>query len=149
MCECFFGVYPHWGLWKYLFNVKRSCESYAVGGITISSKVEVDYFNLEKLDSVQGWRKKWFYIKDQFTVGQQYGLTPFDPAAHLKKCRGWEHKLSPTKVKLAEPLVQRVVDLRRKSGPEVTGLQLIALFVKRCVQPIQFQGHPMWQYVGS
>ena len=52
------GVYPHWGLWKYLFNVKRTCKWYETGGVGISVKNEVDYFNLEKQDSVQGWRKK-------------------------------------------------------------------------------------------
>jgi hypothetical protein len=29
--------------------------------------------------SVQGWRQKWFYIKDQKAiVSDQYGLPPFD-----------------------------------------------------------------------
>ena len=36
LCECFLGIYPHWGLWRHLFNVKRSNAEYAIGGITIS-----------------------------------------------------------------------------------------------------------------
>jgi hypothetical protein len=36
--------------------------------------------------SVQGWRKKWFYIKDQEnSSSDQYGITPFDANKELKK----------------------------------------------------------------
>ena len=45
-------------------------------------------------------------------------------------------------------MYHRVVELRRTPGLEVSGLQLIAIFVKRCVQPIQFRAHPMWRFEG-
>jgi hypothetical protein len=32
-------------------------------------------------DSVQDWRKKCFYVKDEPTVRQRYGLSPYDDAA--------------------------------------------------------------------
>src|ERR1041384_3118708 len=38
LCEGFLGVYPHWGLWKRLFNVKRTNSEYAVGQVGISIK---------------------------------------------------------------------------------------------------------------
>ena len=109
----------------------------------------MDYFNLEKQDSVQGWRKKWFYIKDQAVTGQQYGLAPFDPAARAKKSRAWRHELTAAEEADVAPLYRRVVELRRTAGLEVSGLQLIALFVKRCIQPIQFRPHPMWRFEGA
>ena len=118
LCECFLGVYPHWGLWRYLFNVKRSCGEYAIGGITISIKAKETYFDLEKLDSVQGWRKKWFYVKDQTALGQQYGLAPFDPAARAIRRPAWEHELSSSELEMVEPLIQRVAELKE----EATGL---------------------------
>ena len=31
ICEGFLGIYPHWGLWKRLFNIKRTNSEYAVG----------------------------------------------------------------------------------------------------------------------
>src|ERR1041385_3928055 len=31
LCEAFLGIYPHWGLWRRLFNVKRTNCEYAVG----------------------------------------------------------------------------------------------------------------------
>jgi hypothetical protein len=33
---------------------------------------------LKFADSVQGWRKKWLYVKDEPTGAQLYGLSPVD-----------------------------------------------------------------------
>src|SRR3954465_10079233 len=38
LCESFLGTYPHWGLWKRLFNVKRTNSEYTIGGVDISIK---------------------------------------------------------------------------------------------------------------
>ena len=81
LCECFLGIYPHWGLWKRLFNVKRTNSEYAIGGVGISIKDKNAYFDLEKLDSIRTWWRGWFYLKDQTVSGQQYGLAPFDSVA--------------------------------------------------------------------
>jgi hypothetical protein len=36
--------------------------------------------------SVQGWRKKWIYIKDwKVTSSDQYGIAPFDASKEVKK----------------------------------------------------------------
>jgi hypothetical protein len=36
--------------------------------------------------SVQGWRKKWFYTKDQKSSdSDQYGLAPFDAGKRADK----------------------------------------------------------------
>ena len=98
--------------------MKRSCAEYAVGGITISIKVKDAYFDLVKPDSFQGWRKKWFYVKDQAAPGQMYGLAPFDPAARAIRQPTWEHELSATDLEVVEPIAQSVVELKE----QVTGL---------------------------
>ena len=41
-------------MWKYLFDMKRTCKFYETGGVQVSVKNEVTVFNLEKKDSVQG-----------------------------------------------------------------------------------------------
>ena len=64
LCEGFLGIYPHWGLWKCLFNIKRTNSEYAMGQMGISIKDKSAYFDLDKLDSVYTWRKSWFYLKD-------------------------------------------------------------------------------------
>src|SRR3954462_13659614 len=78
LCEAFLGIYPHWGLWRYLFSVKRTNSEYAVGQVGISIRDKNSYFDLEKLDSVSAWRKRWFYLKDRHVAGQQFGLGPFN-----------------------------------------------------------------------
>ena len=117
---------------------------YAVGGITISIKVKDEYFDLKKLDSVQGWRKKLFYVNDQAAPGQLYGLAPLDPAARAIRQATWEHELSASELEVVEPLAQSVAQLKE----QLTGLQLVAIFVKRCVHPLQCRERPMWQYTG-
>ena len=42
-------------------------------------------------------------------------------------------------------LVERVVHLIRDS---VTGMDLLEVFLRRCIQPLQAHDHPMWMYSG-
>jgi hypothetical protein len=45
----------------------------------------------EMAKSVQNWRQKWFYIKDQNSSEfDEYGLAPFDLAKSLKKLKSWD-----------------------------------------------------------
>ena len=46
LCEAFLGIYPHWGLWKRLFSVKRTNSEYAVGQVGISIRDKNSYFAL-------------------------------------------------------------------------------------------------------
>ena len=76
LCECFLGIEPNWWLWKAIFMVKRNVgkggRQYPVGGFGIQIRSDTTYFQMKKSDSVQGWRKKWFY----FTCNQE-GLPDF------------------------------------------------------------------------
>jgi hypothetical protein len=38
------------------------------GGAVVSARTEVHYLEFTMAASVQGWKKKWFYIKDQKTL---------------------------------------------------------------------------------
>jgi hypothetical protein len=41
--------------------------------------------------SAQGWRTKWFYIKDhKVSSTDEYGLAPFDASQELKKLSSWD-----------------------------------------------------------
>jgi hypothetical protein len=51
---------------------------------------EAKYFDLRLPDSIQEWRKKWFYVKDEPPEGQKYGLAPFDLTASVKKLKSWD-----------------------------------------------------------
>jgi hypothetical protein len=82
LCESFLGIEPHFLLWKFLF---RLCPSVALlkkpelGGAVVSIHAESQYLEFSMAASVQGWRKKWFYIKDQkVSSSDQYDIAPFD-----------------------------------------------------------------------
>ncbi|KAK1695501.1 hypothetical protein QYE76_012198 [Lolium multiflorum] len=67
VCEAFLGIDPHWGLWRKIFYVKRHNDSNGppvVGGVGFVVRKEVDYFDYPMKESVQGWRNKWFYLRD-------------------------------------------------------------------------------------
>jgi hypothetical protein len=93
LCEAFLGINPHWSLWKYLFCLHRNVskeEIHDPGGAIVSVRSESQYLALEMAGSVQNWRQKWFYIKDQkFAEADEYGLAPFDPAKPLRKLTSW------------------------------------------------------------
>jgi hypothetical protein len=74
LCESFLGIEPHFGLWKKIFFVKRynsSGGSFVIGGVGFVARKEVNYFNFPMRESVQGWRLKWFYIRDSPTAELQ------------------------------------------------------------------------------
>jgi hypothetical protein len=60
----------HWGLWKHIFYLRRNNSRdaiYDVGGVCIYVQSEARYFDMKFADSLQGWRKKWLYVKDEAT----------------------------------------------------------------------------------
>jgi hypothetical protein len=76
LCESFLGIDPHWVLWKFLFRLRPSV-SLAKNRPALGSKLHYLEFNMDV--SVQGWRKKWFYIKDQKAMSSdKFGIAPFD-----------------------------------------------------------------------
>jgi hypothetical protein len=72
--------------------------------------------------SVQGWRHKWFYIKDQKSAkSDKYGLAPFDASKSLKKLTTWDAQPSDAEVKNIKPLLARIQELKNAAGNELTG----------------------------
>jgi hypothetical protein len=68
LCESFLGIKPHFLLWKFLFRLRPSValsKKPELGGAVISIRAESQYLEFSMAASVQGWRKKWFYIKDR------------------------------------------------------------------------------------
>jgi hypothetical protein len=94
LCEAFLGIDPHWVLWKFLFRLRPSgslAEIPELGGAIISVQSESHYLEFQMAQSVQGWRQKWFYIKDQKSSdSDQYGLAPFDASKGLRKLTSWD-----------------------------------------------------------
>jgi hypothetical protein len=112
LCESFLGIKPHWILWKFLFRLRPSValsKKPELGGAIVSVRAEVHYLEFTMAASVQGWKKKWFYIKDQKnSSSDQYGIAPFDANKDLKKLSSWD--LPPTEAEMEDikPLLIRI-----------------------------------------
>jgi hypothetical protein len=99
--------------------------------------------------SVQGWRKKWFYIKDQkISSSDQYDIAPFDAAKDLKKLALWDSFPTEAEMEDIKPLLARIQDLKSGSGGALLGTQLMAFFLQRRVQPLQHRASKLWSFSG-
>ncbi|KAK1607061.1 hypothetical protein QYE76_030734 [Lolium multiflorum] len=152
LCECFLGAHPHWGLSKRIFylrcNNSRSIV-YNVGGACICVRPDVDYFDVKFPDSVQGWHKRWLYIKDEYVGNQEYGIAPSDGAAKLLRRWSWDVEASSEEKTATDALMKRIHQLQNTHGEELPGIQITAYFLRIRVEPLQARKNPLWMYAGE
>jgi hypothetical protein len=120
-----------------------------LGGAVVSIRAESQYLEFSMAASVQGWRKKWFYIKDRkVSSSDQYGIAPFDASKEVKKLASWESP--PTKAEMEEikPLLARIQALKSGKGGALSGTQLMAFFLQCRVQPLQHRLSKLWSFSG-
>jgi hypothetical protein len=149
LCESFLGIDPHFGLWKKIFFVKRynsSGGSFVIGGVGFVARKEVNYFNFPMRDSVQGWRLKWFYIRDSPTAELQ--LPRFSDVLEAKPKQSWKNTLSPDEKPAVDRLFARFLRIKEADGQTMIGTEVASVFLRRRVQPIMARAHPMWLYSG-
>jgi hypothetical protein len=100
--------------------------------------------------SVQGWRKKWFYIQDKKAASSdQFGIAPFDAKAKLTKLISWDSPPTEADINNIQPLLARIQALKSATGGGLTGTQLMAFFLQRRIQPLQARISRLWSYTGS
>ncbi|KQK04340.1 hypothetical protein BRADI_2g13072v3 [Brachypodium distachyon] len=126
LCECFLGKVE------------------AVGSVNFQVRPDTKYFSLQQRESVQGWRLKWFYIRSD-APGADPSLLAFSIKKKKKKTAAWSHELTPAEESEATPLMAKMHFLM---GQGLTGVHLIALFLRMRIQPLQARVHPMWSFEG-
>jgi hypothetical protein len=100
--------------------------------------------------SMQGWRKKWFYIKDQKnSSSDHYGVVPFDADKELKKLSSWDSPPMEAEMEDIKPLLARIQSLKNASGGALSGTQLMAFFLQLRIQPLQQCVSKLWSYSGA
>ena len=119
-----------------------------MGGVIISIRPEAKYFDFSLSESVQGWRRKWFYVKDEKTGTQKFGLPPFDSKTPATKLKSWEQSPSESELAETDPLVKRIYALQSTKGKELSGLQIMTHFLRLRVQPLQSRSLPLWSFTG-
>jgi hypothetical protein len=145
LCECFLGIEPHWALWRRIFAIRHPLP-YQTGGFGVQVRPDVEYFNLQTLENNPGWRTKLYYAKDKFSDGENFGLEEFHPTVVLRPRVSWRHDLSDEELKITEPLMEKIQQLRATPKKELLGIQLIRTFIERRIQPLAARAHCMWDY---
>jgi hypothetical protein len=56
------------------------------------------------------------------------------------------HELSEEEMKITQPLMEKIQQLRATPKKKLSGLQLIRTFIERRVQPLAARAHCMWDY---
>lgn len=151
ICESFLGIHPHWGLWKRIFFVKAHSKKegpIVVGGVGFSVRSEVEYLKFPMKESVQDWRDKWFYIKDQPTAGKAFNLEPFVDVLETTHKKSWKNPSTAEEKAEADVLLARFSKIWKSGGKEMLGTEFAATFLERRVQPLQARSQPMWKYTG-
>ncbi|KAK1617679.1 hypothetical protein QYE76_023196 [Lolium multiflorum] len=152
VCEAFLGIEPHWGLWRKIFYVKRHNDSNGppvVGGVGFVVRKEVDYFDYPMKESVQGWRNKWFYLRDPAVPGRRSNLPPFDDVLVAHKKKSWNNALSPEEKATADELFKQIVTLKNSGGMTMCGTEVVSVFLQRRVQPLMSRPHQLWLFTGK
>jgi hypothetical protein len=125
LCESFLGVDPHWTLWKFLFRLRHIVslsKNPELGGAVVSVRSEAHYLEFTMASSVQGWRKKWFYIKGQkISSSDQFGVAPFDANQRLQKLSSWDSPPTEYEVEELKPLLSRIQSLKSLNGGALSG----------------------------
>jgi hypothetical protein len=92
---------------------------------------DVSYFSLQTPKNNPGWRTKWFYAKDKSSDGKTFGLEEFQTTSVLRSRVSWRHDLTEEEMKITEPLMKKIEQLRATTKKELSGLQLIRTFIER------------------
>jgi hypothetical protein len=133
LCESFLGIDPHWILWNFLFRlcpIVSLAKNPELGGAIVSVCAKSHYLKFNMVVSVQGWRKKRFYIEDQKAASSDdFGIAPFDAKKSLMKLTSWDSPPTEAEVKNIKPLLTRIQSLKRAAGGGLTGMQRMALFL--------------------
>ncbi|KAK1646386.1 hypothetical protein QYE76_064191 [Lolium multiflorum] len=152
LCEAFLGVSPNWALWKRIFFCRRNGSpnvAYNIGGVVISIRSTANYFDVKLPDSVQGWRKKWLYIREENHGCAEDNIPPFDGAERILRRRSWDAEATEEEKASTEALMTRIRELQNTRGKELSGIQIIVYFLKSRVQPLQARKFPLWKYTGD
>ncbi|KAK1662008.1 hypothetical protein QYE76_050167 [Lolium multiflorum] len=152
LCECFLGVPPNWALWKRIFYLRRNGShnfTYNIGGVVICVRPNVEYFDVKFPDSVQGWRKRWLYVREESANSVEYNIAPFDGSAKILRRRFWDAEATEEEKASTEALMSRIHELQNTRGKELSGIQITAYFLRIRVQPLQARKNPLWTYAGE
>jgi hypothetical protein len=98
---------------------------------------------------VHGWKKKWFYIKDQkASPSDLCDIAPLDATKNLEKLASWNSPPTEAEMEDVKPLLACIQALKSDDGDALSGTQLMAFFLQHRVQPLQHRPSKLWSFSG-
>src|SRR4051812_26478132 len=150
LCELFLGVEAHFALWKRLFCLVPRSQGgsiYQVGGAEIWRIAGTGYPPGTPKKASEDWPSEWFYIDDvPLPDPIRAGLLEFSMAP-LKKRLSWRPRSLQGEDNRDVGYLMSQIRLLAHSGLTMTGV--MAACIMRGVQPLQYRGHPMWEFNGE
>jgi hypothetical protein len=98
-------------------------------------------------ESVQGWRLKWFYLRDPSTAGRNTCLLKFVDVPEAVPKKSWKNILTAKENSVANKLFERVLQIKESDVQTMIGIEIVVVF-KRRIQPVMYRAHQMWLYSG-
>ncbi|KAK1607929.1 hypothetical protein QYE76_031602 [Lolium multiflorum] len=121
VCEAFLGIDLGSLEEDLLCKRQHSNGPPVVGGVGFVVRQDVDYLDYPMKESVQGWRNKWFYLRDPAVSGQRSNFPPFEDKLVAKPKKSWQNALSPEERVIADKLFDQVVALKNTGGLTMCG----------------------------
>ena len=118
-----------------------------VGGAELWRIAGTGYLSGTPKKASEDWPSEWFYIEDVPLPDPVWiGLPEFDNAP-LKKRPSWRPR-SPQKENDRE-ILYLMSRIRLLAHFGLTMIEVMATCIMRGVQPLQYRGHPMWDFNGE
>lgn len=138
LCECFLGVRPRFGLFRYFFEVVPYLKDDRIpsyGGAIIRPRLGSNYFDLTAATELESWKWGWFYAPNNSFDPDDPGLPEFTD----EPC--WQVDFDPG----TGLLIEAIARLQEKG---LSGLQILKTWVERNIQPLGQTDPPMYGYRG-
>jgi hypothetical protein len=121
LCEAYLGIPPHFHLWWYSFELKKTGKSGVNGNVNFMScrYMKSVYIDLELLDNTTGWKQVWFYLDNpKPTLPTRSGYAPvLGPE--------WSNQLTSRETDTLKSLLE---DLERLKTEGLTGGIMVISF---------------------
>jgi hypothetical protein len=145
LCEAFIGIFPHFGLWKYLYHCRSGMaggQHQLVGGASLElcRGRKVEYLDIPLKDNIKGWQLEWFTMENHnksllVRSGRQPDVrTP-----------SWTEVPTDSKIAEYRVLLAEICALKDRG---LTTKAVFVGFVFKNIQPLKDRVYPAYLYTG-
>ena len=145
VCEAFFRIRPHFGLWLKTFNVKpkvvRGTQA-KCGGAMVGKMPNILWLEGSFVESLKGWQSGWFYITEprdlEWVAAPEFRSGPPTRLTSWKETGpSWGKKGELTGL---QTCVQTLVDKRLKL------VNVVQVMLIRRILPCQQRAFNLWEF---